>query len=125
MTRRRYDDSRPSGAAAPEGDQAKQKPQRISAKMKTQIVTRLMRGESLDILAREYGVTAAKISKWRDSFLAAGEEAMKSRPHEEKDREISKLKQKLGDTTMENELLYEKIRRMENNHPLVRRRSKK
>jgi hypothetical protein len=32
-----------------------------------------MRVESLELLAREYGTTVAKISKWRDEFLNAGE----------------------------------------------------
>lgn len=100
-------------------------PQRLSAKMKTQIIKRFMRGESLELLAREYGTTTSKISKWRDEFLAAGEDAIKSRPHDEKDRKIARLRQKLGEITMDNELLQEKIRRLENNRPLGRRRSKK
>lgn len=115
----------PAGAEAPAGKANEKKPERISAKMKTQIVKRLLRGESLELLAREYGTTAAKISQWRDKFLASGEEAMKEKPQDEKDREISQLKKKLGDTTMDNELLQEKIRRLEKNNPLGRRRSKK
>lgn len=101
------------------------KPQRFSAKLKSKIFMRFLRGESIELLAREYCTTAAKISKWRDDFLDAGEEALKKRPKKEKDREISRLKEKLGDTTMENELLYEKIRRMENGRPLAPWRSKK
>jgi len=125
MTTKRQTDSGAPGAMAPGADEVNKKPQRISAKMKTQIVKRLLRGESIDLLAREYCTTAAKISQWREDFLTAGEEAMKSKPHGEKDREIAQLKKKLGETTMDYELLQEKVRRMENNSPLARRRSKK
>jgi hypothetical protein len=85
-----------AGAEAPAEKQSEQTPQRISAKMKTRIVQRLMRGESLELLAREHGTTAAKISKWRDEFLNAGEEAMKSRNGDAKDQEIARLQKKLG-----------------------------
>lgn len=125
MTSKHQIDSGAPGAMAPGADEVNKKPQRISAKMKTQIVKRLLRGESLDLLAREYSTTAAKISQWREDFLAAGEEALKSKPHCEKDREIAQLKRKLGETTMDYELLQEKVRRMEKNNPLARRRSKK
>jgi len=110
---------------APGADEVNKKPQRSSAKMKTLIVKKLLRGESLDLLAREYSTTAAKISQWREDFSATGEEAMKSKPHSEKDREIAQLKRKLGENTTDYELLHDKVRRMKKNSPLARRRSKK
>ena len=121
----RTDSSEVAAHKATSDEPVSKQPRRFSAKLKTKIVTRLLRGESIELLAREYGTTAAKISKWRDDFLAAGEEALKSRQQGGKDVEISRLKEKLGDTTMENELLYEKIRRMENGDPLGPGRSKK
>lgn len=121
----RTDSSEVASHKATSDDPVSNKPKRFSAKLKTRIVTRLLRGESIELLAREYATTAAKISKWRDDFLAAGEEALKKRQQDEKEKEICRLKEKLGDTTMENELLYEKIRRMENGHPLGPGRSKK
>ena len=33
---------------------------------------RLLRGEELDALSRELGVTAATLSQWRERLLAAG-----------------------------------------------------
>ncbi len=42
-----------------------------------------------------------------------------------RDDEISRLKGKAGEMTMENELLREKIRRMESGFPLARRKSKR
>jgi len=114
------------GAAAPGQQQKNQKPQRISAKMKTRVVQRVMRGESLELLAREFGTSVAKVSQWRDEFIQAGEEAMKKdRGSDEKDRKIANLEQKLGETTMDYELLQDKVRRLEQKRPLARRKSKK
>ena len=53
---------------------------RFSARCKTATVLRLLRGEDLELLARELGVTAATLSAWRDDFLAGGQAALKSRP---------------------------------------------
>jgi hypothetical protein len=43
---------------------------RFSARRKTESILRLLRGESLDSLARELGVTAATLAQWREAFLA-------------------------------------------------------
>jgi hypothetical protein len=39
------------------------------------VVLRLLRGESLDALARQTGQPAGTISAWREAFLQAGQEA--------------------------------------------------
>ena len=41
---------------------------RFSARRKTEAVLRLLRGEDLDTLSRELGVTAATLSAWRDAL---------------------------------------------------------
>ena len=41
---------------------------------------RLLRGEELELVSRELGVTAATLFGWRDDFLAGGQAALKSRP---------------------------------------------
>lgn len=106
------------------GDGPARKPQRFSARMKSQIVLRLLRGEDLEVLSRECGTTAALISRWRDDFLSAGQAAMRRREDPETD-EIKRLREKLGEATMESELLREKIKRLEQNRPLSRRRQGK
>jgi hypothetical protein len=99
------------------------RPQRFWPKHKTEAVLRLLRGEDMELLSRELGVTAATLSKWRDVFLTAGAEAFKKRPaHIE--AEVQRLNAKIGEQTMENELLKEKIARMEQGRPLAWRRSK-
>jgi transposase len=85
----------------------------------------LLRGESLELLSRELGVTAAELSGWREAFLTAGEASLKSRPADARDAAIGRLKEKVGDLTMANELLEAKIERLEAGRPLASRRSKR
>ena len=91
--------------------------ERFSARQKTEVVLRLLRGEALDLLSRELGIPAARIATWRDAFLDAGQEAMKKHPLDSRDREIGRLREKLGESTMEIELLCEKMGRLETNRP--------
>jgi transposase-like protein len=101
------------------------KPQRFSAQKKTEVVLRLLRGETLDLLSRELGIPAARLATWREAFLNAGQEAMKQRPLDSRDREIGQLREKLGESTMEIELLHAKIGRLEAGRPLRPRRSRR
>ena len=50
---------------------------RMSAGRKREAVLRLLRGEDLELVSRELGVTAAELSGWRDAFLAAGGAALR------------------------------------------------
>ena len=95
---------------------------RFSARRKTETLLRLLRGESLDSLARELGVTAATLAQWREAFLGGGQAALKSRLADERDDEIQRLRAKVGEITMNNELLLERCHRLEANLPLPRRR---
>jgi transposase-like protein len=90
---------------------------RISARRKQDAVLRLLRGLDLELLSRELGVTAAELSGWREAFLAAGEASLKSRPADAHDAEIGRLKEKVGELTMANELLKAKIERLEGHRP--------
>jgi predicted RNase H-like nuclease (RuvC/YqgF family) len=102
-----------------------QKPQRFSARQKTEVVLRLLRGEPLDLLSRELGIPAARLTTWREAFLDAGQEALKKIPLENRDRELGRLREKLGESTMEIELLREKLGRLETSRPLRPRRSRR
>ena len=108
------------------GDGATPEPRRrMSVRRKQETVLRLLRGEDLELLSRQLGVTAAELSGWREAFLAAGEVALKTRPADARDAEIGRLKEKVGDLTMANELLEAKIERLETARPLPRRRSRR
>ena len=74
---------------------------RFSARRKRATVLRLLRGENLESVSRELGITAARASQWRDQRLHA----------------------KVGELLMENELLYAKVDHLEAGGPLARRRS--
>ena len=93
---------------------------RMSAKRKQSAVLRLLRGEDLELLSRELSVPAAELN----AFLAAGEASLKTRPADGRDAEIGRLKAKVGDLTMANELLATKIEHLEAGRPLARRRSR-
>ena len=98
---------------------------RMSAKRKQSAVLRLLRGEALELVSRELGVMAAELTAWRDAFLAAGEASLKTRPADGRDVEIGRLKAKVGELTMSNELLPTKIDHLEAGRPLARRRSRR
>jgi transposase-like protein len=98
---------------------------RMSARRKQSAVLRLLQGEDLELVSRELGVTAAELSAWRDAFLSAGAASLKTRPADGRDVEIGRLKAKVGDLTMANELLATKIGQLEAGRPLARRRSRR
>jgi Helix-turn-helix domain len=52
---------------------------RFSARRKTKAILRLLRGEDIDVVYRELGVTAATVAGWRGHFLAGGQAALKTR----------------------------------------------
>src|SRR3954467_146355 len=82
---------------------------RTAARRKLAAVSRLLRGEPLETLARELNVTVARLSEWRDRALVGAETAMKERERDSRDEELLRLRAKLGEITMANELLEQKI----------------
>lgn len=98
---------------------------RFSARKKLTAVQRLMRGESLEAVSRELSVPAHRLSDWRDRVLLAAEGALKERERDARDDEIARLKTKVGEITMANELLHTKIDKLEAGRPLVGRRSRR
>lgn len=112
--------------SVPGGQEASGTPKerRFSATRKAEAAQRLLRGEAIDTLSRELGVTAAVLSGWRDRFLAGGGAALKSREHTAQDDEILRLKAMVGELAMRNELLIEKNKALEAVHPFPWRRSR-
>ena len=86
------------------------------------VVARLLRGEPLDLVARQANVTVAKLTEWRDRALAGAVTALKERERDDRDDEIARLKSKVGEITMDNELLYTRIAALEGKRPLAHRR---
>ena len=76
-------------------------------------------------MARELNVTVARLSAWRDRALVGAETAMKERERDGRDEGLLRLRAKLGEVTMANELLEQKIAALEGGRPLVRRRPRR
>jgi len=62
---------------------------RFTARRKVEAVMRLLKGEDLDTVSRELGVTAATLSEWRDAFLSSAEAGLKSRERAQLTRRTS------------------------------------
>ena len=78
-------------------------PKRFSVQRKMAIVARLLRGEPLELVARETNVSIARLTEWRERALAGAATALKERERDDRDDEIARLKSKVGEITMDNE----------------------
>jgi transposase-like protein len=80
---------------------------RWSAGKKVDAVLRLLRGESLEVLSRELGVEAHRLAAWRDEFLEAGKHGLKGQraDRSQEDRQLKEAERKVGQLTLENEIL--------------------
>jgi transposase len=95
--------------------------QRWSAARKREVVLRLMRGESAELLSRELGLPVFKLEQWRQKAEAALEGALKGREADPADGQLAAAMQRVGELMTENELLRAE---MERPGPLARRRSR-
>ena len=95
--------------------------QRWSVGRKREVVLRLLRGESAELLSRELGLPIFKLEGWRQKAEAALDGALKEREAEPADGPLCAAMQRIGELSMENELLRARIERP---GPLARRRSR-
>lgn len=95
--------------------------QRWSVARKREVVLRLLRGESVEFLSRELGVPIFKLEQWRQKADAALDGALKEREAETASTELAAAMQRIGELSMEVELLRAK---MDRPGPLARRRSR-
>ena len=98
------------------------KGQRWTSSRKRDVVLRLLRGEPLDSLSRELGVEIYRLEQWRDSALSGMDEGLKSRIGDPLQAELDSAMKRIGELTMENELLWARVKRP---GPLAKRRSEK
>ena len=96
---------------------------RCSSRKKMNVVLRVLRGDDLDLVSREAGITAATVSEWRDQFVASGQAGLKSRAADGHDDELVRLKALVGDLTMRLELSREAVQRLRGGAPLATGRS--
>ena len=95
--------------------------QRLSVARKREVVLRLLRGESGELLSRELGVPIYKLEQWRQKADAALDGALKEREADPATGELAAAMQRIGELSMEVELLRSRIER---SGPLARRRSR-
>jgi hypothetical protein len=97
--------------------------QRWSAGRKREVVLRLLRAEPVELLSRELGVEMFRLEEWRTQALAGIDAALKRRHDGDPGKaELDAALKRIGELTMENELLRAK---METPGPLGRRRSRR
>ena len=77
----------------------------MTSKLKGEAVLRLLQGEELELLSREYGVTIADLSDWRERFIQNGITGFKRKPEDSK---LSAAERKIGQLQMELELTKKK-----------------
>ena len=97
---------------------------RWSAKRKMSVILELLRAADLEATSRKHRVTVATLTAWRDRFLAGGEGGLKRREVAVDDEENRRLKSVVANLSVDNELLREKIDRLEGNRPLAFWKSK-
>ena len=69
------------------------------------MIVSIIKGEtSVQEAARKHGLTVAEVEDWREKFLLAAENALRTKPRDEeaqKDEQIKKLKQKVGELVLD------------------------
>jgi transposase-like protein len=96
-------------------EQEKDDVQRWTTKRKAALVLSIVKGEtSIQEAARQHGLTVAEIEDWKERFFLGAENALRARPKDEealREEQIKKLKQKIGDLVMDNDILREAAKR--------------
>ena len=95
--------------------------QRWSVARKREVVLRVMRGESTELLSRELGLPVFKLERWRRRAEAGLEGALKEREADPAEGQLAAALQRIGEPSMEVELPRAKVERP---GPLARRRSR-
>src|SRR5512132_698194 len=72
-------------------------PERWSARAKTEIVLRLLKGEELGTVSRETQVAVHELERWRRIFLEGGTNGFKRRDTPGAERELKRVQAKVGE----------------------------
>ena len=79
------------------------------ASRKREVALRLLRGESLEVLSRELSVEVYRLEEWRERALAGLDAALRERPADDPlQGELGKAMKRIGELSMEVELLRER-----------------
>ena len=74
-----------------------------------------LRGEtSAQEAARRHGLTVAEFEDWQERFLSGAEDSLRAKPRDDealKEEGRRRLKQKVGELVMDNDILKEAVKR--------------
>lgn len=83
--------------------------QRWTSKRRAALILSILKGEtSIAEAARKHALKVSEIEDWRERFLLAAENALRSRPRDEealKDEQIKRLKQKVGELVLDLDII--------------------
>lgn len=96
--------------------------QRWSPSRKRDVVLRLLRGESVEALSRELAVERYRLERWKDRALGAIEASLRERGSDPLETELAEAHKRIGELSMENELLWVRCKKAS---PLASRRSRR
>jgi len=109
-----------TGSACGAADEVK----RWSTGRKRSVVIRLLRGEPVDAVSREVGVPIVRLEEWREAALAGMDSGLKERQSDPLEARLNEAMRRVGELTMEIEILH-KERERQGRAPLAARRSSK
>jgi transposase len=97
---------------------------RWSVNRKKEAVLRMMRGEPMDLLSQELCIEIYRLEEWHNRAMQGMEEALKSREGDNHSlaAELDAAMRRIGEISMENELLRERIKK---HFPSAKRRLKR
>ena len=95
--------------------------QRWSLARKHEVVLRLLRGEPVEAVSRPLSVPVWQLERWRARALAGLKAGLRERSEDPSERELAEAHRRIGELSMEVELLRARIERP---GPLARRRSR-
>ncbi len=96
--------------------------QRWTVTRKREVVLRLLRGEPVELLSRQLGVEVFRLERWREKAIGGIDAALKKRQGDPVKAELDSAMKRIGELTMQVELLEAKT---ETPGPLGRRRSRR
>jgi transposase-like protein len=88
--------------------------QRWTAKRRAALILQILKGEtSVQEAARKHGLRASEVEEWKERFVLAAENALRSRPKDEeglKEERIKQLERKIGEMVLDMDILQEAMK---------------
>jgi transposase-like protein len=88
--------------------------QRWTAKHRAALVLQILKGEtSIQEAARKHALRVSEIEDWKERFLLAAENALRSRPKDQeglKEERIKQLERRIGEMVLDMDILQEAMK---------------